>query len=122
MDKYSKIVKMWERLHIGYAYEIMPFFCVIMEEFYEDLNKRYITAEEMKSLIVHYKNVLNLYKNELRNKEFSVFPGLKPCFLRKRIQREYNHVLRSYDNLLNIEDMTNGRYEEFKRKTMKINR
>lgn len=121
MDKYSKILKLWESFYNTYAYEVMPFFLAIVDEFY-DTNAVYITAEEMKTLIVHYKNVFNLYKNELRNKEFSEFPGLNPYFLLKRIKREYENMLLIYANLLNIEDMNSVRYKRLTRTTTKINR
>lgn len=112
---------MWERLHSGaYVWGNMPFFQVVVDVFFDN-NAVYITSDDMKILIGHYKKAFNLFKNELRNKEFSIFPGLNYYFLRKRIQRDYEIMLRFYEHLLNVEDMTNGRDKSTTRTTKKTN-
>lgn len=122
IETYNNIVKMWERLYAGhYVLKNMPFFQVIVDVFLDN-NALYITAEEMKNLINHYKKAFNLFKNEIRYKEFSIFPGFDYYYLRRSLQREYQHMLRIYEHLLNIEDMTNGKIYTTTRTTTKTNR
>lgn len=121
-DSYNNVVIMWERFYAGhYVCGNMPFFKVIVDAFFDN-NAIIITAEEMKTLIVHYKKAFNLFKNEIRNKEFSIFPGFDYYYLRRSLQREYQHMLRIYEHLLNLEDMTNGQYKNITRATTKTDR
>lgn len=121
MSAYSEVVTAWEKLWNSYYYEDMPFFRVIMHYFYKNTNKGYITPEEMKSLILHYKNALNEYKiklleidykNDLYERRFYI--------LRKKIQSEYERLLKIYDDLLNVGDMTYGKFNSTTRTTTKI--
>lgn len=120
IDNYNNIVIMWERFYAGhYVCGYMPYFQVIVDVFFDN-EALYITSEDMKILIMHYKNAFNLFKNEIRYKEFSIFPGFDYWYLRRSIQREYQHMLRIYEHLLNLEDMTNGQYKNITRATKKI--
>lgn len=109
MNEYSEIVEKWKKLYDCYYYEWMPFFVIICHKFYKNKGKN-ITAEEMKEVILHYKNALNEYKEMLLAIDLKQAPHQKKYFtLRKKIQSEYERLIQIYDDLLNVEDMKNGR-------------
>lgn len=121
MNEYSEIVEKWKKLYDCYYYEYMPFFSIILHYFYKNKAKGYITPEEMKECIFHYKNALNEYKQSLLEIDFTQSPHQKKyVYSRKKIQSEYENLLQIYDDLLNVEDMTNGQYKNITRTTKKI--
>lgn len=100
----------------------MPFFSIILHYFYKNSSKAYITPEEMKEVILHYKNALNEYKEMLLEIDLKQSPHQKKYFyLRKKIQSEYERLLKIYDDLLNVGDMTYGKFNNTTRTTTKIN-
>lgn len=105
MTDYSEVVKNWIKFYncyqLSYYYNDMPFFRHIMLYFYKNNGKDYITPEEMKELIIHYKNAFNDFKHNSYNTYYRI--------LRKKIQSEYERLLQIYDDLLNIESMKNGK-------------
>lgn len=110
MNEYREIVTKWKNLYDCYYYEYMPFFVIISHYFFKNKSKGYITAEEMKELISHYKNALNEYKEMLLEIDLKQAPHqIKYFNLRKKIQSEYERLLQIYDELLNIESMKNGK-------------
>lgn len=123
MNEYSEIVEKWKKLYDCYYYEYMPFFAIICHKFYKNKGNGNITAEEMKEVNLHYKNALNEYKKMLLGIDFKQAPHQKKYLnLRKKIQSEYENLLQIYDDLLNIEDMRNGKAKSTTRTTTKTNR
>ena len=122
MNEYSEIVEKWKKLYDCYYYELLPFFVIICHKFYKNKGKGNITAEEMKELILHYKNALNEYKKMLLEIDLKQSPHQKKyVYLQKKIQSEYQRLLQIYDDLLNIEEMKSGTTKNATRKTTKIN-
>ena len=76
----------------------------------------------MKELILHYKNALNEYKKMLLEIDLKQAPHQKKyVYFKKKIQSEYERLLEIYDDLLNVEDMKNGKFKITTRTTTKIN-
>ena len=88
MNEYSEIVEKWKKLYYCYYYEFLPFFVIICHKFYKNKGKGNITAEEMKELILHYKNALNEYKKMLLEIDLEQAPHQKKyVYFKKKIQR-----------------------------------
>lgn len=121
MNEYSEIVEKWKKLYDCYYYEYMPFFSIILHNFYKNSSKGYITPEEMKELILHYKNALNEYKESLLQIDLKSPHQKKYFYLRKKIQSEYERLLQIYDDLLNVGEMTYGKFNSATRTTTKTN-
>lgn len=123
MNEYSEIVKGWKDLYHRYYYQDMPFFRVIIHFFCKDNKLDYITPHALKILNLHYKNALNEYKIkliELHSTDKYQFG--KSRILCKKIQAEYQILLQIYDDLLNIQDMKNGKCKNTTRTTTKTDR
>lgn len=122
MSDYSDVITAWDNLWNSYYYQDMPFFRVIIHFFCKDNKLDYITPHALKILNLHYKNALNEYKIkliELHSTDKYQFG--KSRILCKKIQAEYQNLLQIYDDLLNIQDMKNGKAKSTTRTTKKIN-
>lgn len=122
MSDYTDVITAWDNLWNSYYYQDMPFFRVIIHFFCKDNKLDYITPHALKILNLHYKNALNEYKIkliELHSTDKYQF-GISRI-LCKKIQAEYQFLLQIYDDLLNIQDMKNGKFNIITRTTKKIN-